>query len=184
MKGKEMISQKYKETLRESHALNPDWGTSAKNHAQPVHALIATHHAKSVLDYGCGKAALEESLKFWKAEVKFTNYDPAIPDFEEKPHGKFDLVTCIDVLEHIEPEYIHDVLQDIANYINKVGYLVISTRKAIHILPDGRNAHLLVESFETWEALVNEFFEIVQSHDFKHCHEARFIVKPLNANSA
>ena len=52
--------------------------------------------------------------------------------------------------EHIEPEYIDNVLSHILSLSNNYIWLRIDTKPARKILPDGRNAHLIQESPEWW----------------------------------
>jgi len=68
-------------------------------------------------------------------------------DATPEPH---DLVCCIDVLEHIEPECLEDVLDDLVRVTLKNLFVNVSTSLAIQILPDGRNAHLIVEPCRWW----------------------------------
>ena len=48
----------------------------------------------------------------------------------QNPDSAFDLVFRNDVLEHIEPDYIANVLQDINDYANKYIWLRIDTKPA------------------------------------------------------
>jgi 2-polyprenyl-3-methyl-5-hydroxy-6-metoxy-1,4-benzoquinol methylase len=61
-----------------------------------------------------------------------------------------DVVVCTDVLEHIEPEKLDAVLDHILRLTGYFAHLVISTRPANAVLPDGRNAHLIVETPDWW----------------------------------
>ena len=67
-----------------------------------------------------------------------------------KPDSAFDLVFCNDVLEHIEPNFIEKVIQDINLYANKYIWLRIDTKPARKELSDGRNAHLIIENEAWW----------------------------------
>ena len=66
----------------------------------------------------------------------------------------YEFLLCTDVLEHIEPDRIDNVLQYIQFPTKKV-YLMIDTvpRK---FLPDGRNAHLILEQPEWWDIKIKE----------------------------
>jgi len=48
-------------------------------------------------------------------------------------------------LEHVEPDRLGNVLDHIRRLSGKGCYIVIATRPAAAILPDGRNAHLIVK---------------------------------------
>jgi len=67
-------------------------------------------------------------------------------------------VTCIDVLEHIEPELLENVLDDLQRVVDKYGLFTIHTGPAQKILPDGRNAHLIQQPLAWWsEKLIKRF---------------------------
>ena len=66
------------------------------------------------------------------------------------PAAPSDLVACIDVLEHIEPDCLDAVLDDLARVTARVGVFTIATGPAAKTLPDGRNAHLIQEAPEWW----------------------------------
>ena len=55
-----------------------------------------------------------------KKNVKYYPYDPVFPEYGEPKEA--DLVCCIDVLEHIEPPYLKNVLQDLSKITNKIGF--------------------------------------------------------------
>jgi hypothetical protein len=104
-----------------------------------------------VLDYGCGRGTLLSALwdKHATLPFDFLEYDPAIPEKDTKP-TKADLVVCGDVLEHIEPDCLYAVLDDIRGIARSAVFLVVATQPAAKFLSDGRNAHLIVEPAEWW----------------------------------
>jgi len=100
-----------------------------------------------ILDYGCGKGKLGIGKR----------YDPGIPDFSADPDPA-DLLVCTDVLEHIEPEYLDDVLNHMASKMKHAGYITIGCGPAAKKLPDGRNAHLIVKPPAWWLEKLAEYF--------------------------
>lgn len=120
-----------------------------------VQLAMVTGSQASILDYGCGKQTLKNAMPQFRVD----GYDPCIEglDAEPEPH---DLVVCTDVLEHIEPEYLDDVLDHIAELTRKAVFLSISTRLAKKTLPDGRNAHLIVQPYQWWMPKLWERFTI------------------------
>lgn len=133
----------------------PHYGTSGVRHANQVQALAASLQTQDILDYGCGKSTLANNLPF-----KIKQYDPAIPKYNKTPNPA-DLVVCTDVLEHIEPEYIDNVLDDLKRVTGKRGLFVIATRPAQKHLPDGRNAHLIQENGLWWLTKLWDRFEVL-----------------------
>ena len=75
-----------------------------------------------------------------------------------EPRGQFELVTCTDVLEHVERDMVPAVLADIAAMLNPTYgrlFLAVSIQPAKAILPPcaglpHRNAHITVEPLDWW----------------------------------
>lgn len=123
------------------------YGSRGFNWGYLIAGIAVIEKCKSILDYGCGKGTLAQTLE--KAGFDARRYDPAIPEFAAAP-TKAQLVACVDVLEHIEPECLDDVLDHLAALTKRVLFVAISTRKAKRFLSDGRNTHLIIEDGETW----------------------------------
>lgn len=154
----ELISAEYARLNAQLHRENLAYGVGGQKHAEVVLRLIeqVNPRPRATLDYGCGKGTLAKALPFGISE-----YDPAIPGKEEspKPH---DLVVCTDVLEHIEPEKLHFVLDDLRRVTLMMGYFVIHMGPAQKTLPDGRNTHLIQRDRKWWEKKLGKFFEVGQ----------------------
>ncbi|MEO8441386.1 MAG: hypothetical protein ABI547_02790, partial [Betaproteobacteria bacterium] len=60
------------------------------------------------------------------------------------------LVACIDVLEHIEPDLLDHVLDDLQRVVAGVGIFTVHIGAAQKVLPDGRNAHLIQQPAAWW----------------------------------
>lgn len=143
-----MISEEYRALNQALHRSRPSYGAGGHRWAWWCAGR------EDILDYGCGKGTLSEALNMDMAE-----YDPAIPGKDEPP-GEHETVVCLDVLEHIEPEFLDDVLADIRRCMKRHGLLVIATRPAKKVLPDGRNAHLIIEDWEWWREKLEQHFII------------------------
>lgn len=166
----ELISTEYKALNKQLHHTNVLYGTSARKHVQIVKDLITNMSATSVLDYGCGKGLLGKLL-----DRPIWEYDPAIPGKDEPPRPA-DLVTCIDVLEHIEPDKLMAVLNDLRRVVKQVGYFVVSTTPSSKTLPDGRNAHLIQKHQQWWHNRIATFFTVNMCKAKKG--ELYFVVTP------
>jgi len=130
--------------------LDPEYGVASVSYAPIVAQIIEKLGVTELLDYGCGKAKLMEALKGRVSQKMLIQaYDPAIPGFSEDP-VPMQMVTCIDVLEHIEPECLNAVLDDLEKVTGLVGFFTICTVPAKKRLSDGRNAHLIVKSPQWW----------------------------------
>jgi hypothetical protein len=66
---------------------------------------------------------------------------------------------ALDVLEHIEPEMLDETLKTISNLFTKSCYLIVAAYPAKKYLPDGRNAHLIIESFDWWKEKLEIFIQ-------------------------
>jgi len=167
-----LISDEYRRLNRELHESKPAFGSKGGKCWHIVKAICQEHGYKTVLDYGCGKAGLKTTLSGYGVY----EYDPALDRDERRP---CDLVYSRDVLEHIEPDCLSDVLNDIrANMLHR-GWFLIATCKSGDILPDGRNAHLIVEDIHWWaEKLRQHGMEPVKSQ-FASRKQGQIEVTPI-----
>ena len=148
-----LISDEYKAQLQELHATDTTWGTTARKWGHHVQGWINGNGFKSVVDYGCGKGNLAQAL----SGVEMQEYDPGIPGKEALP-GPADLVVALDVLEHIEPEHLDDVLAHMGTLAQRGLYFNVALYPAGTWLPDGRNAHLIVEPIQWWKERLSAAF--------------------------
>ena len=150
-----LITENYLELNKQLHEINPAYGISGQKYVDEVLSLAEHIKPETILDYGCGKGTFKARFMFPDI-VK--EYDPAIPG-KDGPPEPADLVICTDVLEHIEPDCLDDVLADISRLTKKAAYLVVATYPARKTLPDGRNAHLIQRKSDFWDAAVKKHFE-------------------------
>lgn len=151
----ELITEDYRRLNEELHEKRPDYGVYGRDHVEAIAGLAANLRTKDILDYGCGKGTL--ALHF---PYTIKQYDPAIAKYSELPTPA-DIVVCTDVLEHIEPQLIGNVLDHIKSLTKKVFYTTVCTKPAKKMLPDGRNAHLIVESPKWWFSALEDRFDII-----------------------
>lgn len=139
-----MITEHYRQLNAQLHQERPDYGSYGHRWATTVMQLCSQLKSTDVLDYGCGKGTLNLHLPFG-----VHMYDPAIPKHSDPPEPA-DIVVCADVMEHVEPEHVDEVLDDLARLTRKRLFLNIATRPAKKTLPDGRNTHLTVQPAAWW----------------------------------
>lgn len=142
----DLYSFSYIELQKELHAAPRGYGGNGRKWAQWVILFADKYDCGSVLDYGCGQGTLKASLP---NRLVCREYDPAIPG-KDQPPSFADLVNVTDVLEHIEPDKLDNVLEHIRSLARKAVFAVIATRPANKVMSDGRNAHLIVEDREWW----------------------------------
>ena len=151
----QLISESYRK-LNESLHAGGRYGRHGDKWADSVRALMDTHSIASVLDYGCGQGALSVALG-----GSISEYDPAIKEKSAMP-APADLVVCTDVMEHIEPELLDNVIDHLADLSRVYCFMIISTRPAMKFLEDGRNAHLIVQPASWWQERLSRRFGICE----------------------
>lgn len=151
-----LISADYAHLNAQLHVSRPDYGTSGQRWASVVADLADRVGASEILDYGCGKQTLAAALP----GRRVIGYDPAIAALSALPEAA-DVVVCTDVLEHVEPEFIDDVLDDLCRVTRKAALITVATRPAVKTLADGRNAHLTVQPFGWWREHFLARFDVV-----------------------
>ena len=160
-----MISEAYREEQTNLHK-NPLYGKASEGYAKLVSHIINSFNITDVLDYGAGKGRLAHCLDV-DHQIQMHMYDPAIHDWSHSPEPH-ELVACIDVLEHIEPEYLEDVLDDLQRVTERIGVFTIHTGEAKKVLSDGRNAHLIQEPVEWWLPKIMKRFELKSMNASKY----------------
>ena len=156
-----LITEDYRKMQQELHR-NPNYGVASVQFAPLVADVVKQTGAIELLDYGAGKGRLGAALDdLIDRPLEIHHYDPAIPQWADRPEP-CNLVACIDVLEHIEPDLIDNVLDDLQRVTAGVGVFTVHTKPAVKVLLDGRNAHLIQKPPEWWLPKFIARFELVQ----------------------
>jgi hypothetical protein len=156
----QLITDEYREMQRKLHE-NPDYGVASVQYAPLVADVLQAVGTRELLDYGAGKGRLGETLrKHIKEPLLIHHYEPAVPEWSRPPEP-CGFVACIDVLEHIEPHLIDNVLDDLKRVTRGVGVFTIHTEAAKKVLPDGRNAHLIQQPPDWWLPKIMQRFSLV-----------------------
>lgn len=143
-----LITPEYVEEQKKLHQ-DPSYGSGSHRHAYLVVGIAWMEQCDSILDYGCGKGTLGELIRS-RGGCDFFEYDPGITG-KDMPPEPADLVACLDVMEHIEPEFLDAVIKDLARLAKKRLFVDISTKfTKSRWLSDGRNSHLIVEQDAWW----------------------------------
>lgn len=159
-------------------------GISIQPHVEPVGVLLRRSAAKSLLDYGCGKAegyskiTLKtpdgRSIRGLKAiwgldDIRL--YDPGYAPYSSLPTGMYDAVISTDVMEHCPEEDLPWIIGEIFGYATRFIYVSIACYPARKSLPDGRNAHITQRSPGWW---VDLFSHIGRGYPSVRWHLAIF----------
>ena len=175
-----LITEEYRKEQEKLHAKG-NYGVTAGKYAPMVAEMITRLEVAHLLDYGCGSnVSLGKGLKDIGFEADFTYqcYDPGVPEYSGEP-APADLVVCCDVLEHIEPTLLEDVLDNLADLTEVAGFFSIHTGPAGKFLSDGRNAHLIQKPYQWWLPKIWDRFEI---QSFQVVSPVEFFVIVHNAD--
>lgn len=157
-----LITERYRAQQKHLHDTT-EYGVASAQFAPMVAKMIDQYQVDSLLDYGAGsrltliKTIAEQRLV--KRKFDYRAYEPAVEMYAKEPEPA-EMVACIDVLEHIEPECLDDVLNDLKRVTKRIGLFSVSTIPAEKHLPDGRNAHLIQEPPEWWLPKLTDRFTL------------------------
>ena len=146
-----LYSKEYVNQLNRLHETKQTFGS--RTGLGDIQQWVDKYQPQTFLDYGCGKGGLVNTLNDIK-EGCCIGYDPGIAQYAVEPSAPAEMLISTDVLEHIEPEFIDNVLQHINGLFTRVAYLLIATCPAKKALPDGRNAHLIQQEPDWWRPLL------------------------------
>lgn len=174
VKQERLISDEYRKLQTELHK-DPNYGVASTHFAPLVARVMNQNGVTELLDYGCGKGRLGQALMQDRQvdhHFRMQWYDPAVPQWSEAPEPT-EMVACIDVLEHIEPKLLENVLDDLQRVTQTLGLFTVSTVEAIKKLADGRNAHLIVEGPEYW---LPKFMERFELHSYQKVPDGFYVL--------
>ena len=155
-------SENYLNLLKLEHKKGK-WGITGGNYVYIIDSIAHTHSFSSILDYGCGHGSLAKAFEEHKPNLyRIFEYDPGIEGKTDLP-SPCELVVCIDVLEHIEEEYVDNVLEDLQRCVLKIGFFTVSLRPAVRRLSDGSNAHVTVKPADWWFEKLNKRFIVLNA---------------------
>ena len=160
------------------HATHDNYGASANKFKTTVLGCIDQHKVGSLLDYGCGKGVLIRSIREDRPNVEVEGFDPAVAEFQEKPTGQFDVVACIDVLEHVPLDELDALLSEI-RYFSSRPFIFVSCRLAKAVLNNGMNAHCTVFPPRWWASKLGSYFDDLVEIEVADDTGACFIHKTL-----
>lgn len=100
--------------------------------------ILRDKNQTKVLDYGSGQEGLLKFFlkKFGRDLYKVDNYDPYVEKFAELPNDKYDVIVCVEVLEHLHN--VQAFFDDIKRLAHSNSIIVCSTE--IHV-PFGPHAN-------------------------------------------
>ena len=163
-------SPEYAEQQRKLHATG-EYGVTGQQYGPLVSKIIDQMEIETLLDYGCGSnLSLTKTLKP-ERKFNYQGYDIGVPKYSDDPVPS-QMVACIDVIEHIEPAFLEDVLDHLQELTEQVLLISVHTGPAKKVLDDGRNAHLIQQPLGWWFPKIDERFCIqsLQVMNRNHFH--------------
>lgn len=160
-----MISQKQIDIYKKIHEETP-FGKRGK-YPKHLEKFISDKKPASILDFGCGKGKLVSKIREDYPNIQVFGYDPANPEFDKFPDDvNIDMIISSDVLEHVEPEFIDQTLSYLKTK-SRYFFHLIACSPAKLILPDGRNAHLIIEDRAWWGSKFASLGYTIDDEDWK-----------------
>lgn len=103
---------------------------------------ISTHEGASVMDFGAGDGLFLNQLYGTNQEMTLVGFEPYMESIKENTIqietqwsriemisneiGKFDFVTCFEVLEHFSPENQYEALRKMHSIVKESGKIILS----------------------------------------------------------
>jgi hypothetical protein len=144
-----LASADYAKQQEELHAKG-NYGVTAHKYGQMISQIVDKLEIDHLLDYGCGSnLSLTKTLRP-ERNLKYQGYDIGVPEYSGDPVPA----------EHIEPEYLDNVLDHLEDLTEVVLFASVHMGPAGKTLSDGRNAHLTQEPIEWWLPKFMERFAI------------------------
>ena len=115
-----------------------------------------------LLDYGAGKGRLgcRRCSHHMQRPLTIHHYDPAVPRWSAPP-APCAFVACIDVLEHIEPDLLDNVLDDLKRVTAGAGVFTVHTSAAVKVLLGWPQRSSDPATAKWWLPRLLERFELV-----------------------
>lgn len=107
---------------------------------------------RSILNYGSGHDTWYQRYGY-ELGVRYKGWEPALGHRWRFPVQSFDMVLCVDVLEHIHADDLRWVVRELFDTSRKLVFATVSTRAAVLRLPNGENGHVTVRPYEWWQGL-------------------------------
>ena len=153
-------SDPYLQRHRDTHAKHAVFGTHrhpylhATLHALAVAWAEANGEKPSLLDYGCGKGVFMAQMTGLGVFRYIRGFDPAVDGFKERPTQRYDFVTCLDVLDQLEAEFVDPAIQDVGQLTGGTAVFNVITRQS----PDFE--HLNPRSASTWREIIDRHMQV------------------------
>ena len=137
---------------------------------QLVYEFIKKNKVESMIDIGSGRGNVIDYILTNHPNINITSCDlKKFHDFDVdfiqinlcdnenvKIDNKYDLLTCLDVLEHLEKTCVDNVLRLFSN-ISKHSLITIANHSDIK---NGVELHIIQENMGYWSPIIEKYFQI------------------------
>jgi hypothetical protein len=147
-----MISEAYQRKITEYHKTHL-WGGAVEGKAFEIECIAKDNGCSTILDFGCGFGALKNKIGH---KLQVTEYDAGIEGKNKLPAGKFDMVVCCDVMEHVEPMFVDQTIDWLYYYATNMIYVSICCAPSLETFDDGSNLHLTIQTPSWWMSRFEE----------------------------
>lgn len=149
------VTSLYAQRLKEHHA-STKWGVTVATKISHIDIFAEENNVRSILDYGCGQGILKEKLGH---KYEITEYDAGISGKDILPSEVYDMIVCVDVAEHFEPDTVASNFKAMHDRVAKCVYMTISCEPAIGCFADGTNLHLTIKPPWEWMQIIDAEFQ-------------------------
>ena len=162
--------------LREKAKYQEIWTHDAYRKDAPGESFVyravkALHmyEGDTVIDYGCGTGRGAKRFQDFGMQVTGVDFAPnaletEIPFIEsclwDLPDIESDFAYCTDVMEHIPPEKVPDVIEGIAKRTSRGAFFNIATREDNLGRLIGRKLHMTVMTAEAWRQVLARYWDV------------------------
>jgi len=157
------VSRDYKRLQEKLHKTGK-YGWTARTYRNEVVNLIDTYGIKTLLDYGCGSnIPLYQVIHapHLLGDCEYWPFDPCVKKYSMDPRPS-ELLVSIDVLEHVEPEYLETVLDHMQELCQRIFYCSVFLLPSSQYMEDGRNAHLICKPAQWWIPKLMDRFSMIE----------------------
>lgn len=155
---------------------------------QITNNFIKNNNIKNLIDIGSGRGVLLNLIKKENPNIEILSTDLENfhdLNFEFKkinlsdkqtyfyPKNKYDVLTCLDVLEHLEKDFIGDVF----TWFSKISNSQILTIANHSEILNGKEIHTIQEDLSYWEPIVSKSLEIISKETkvFYHMGKTHYL---------
>ena len=154
---------------------SPTYG--ATNHGRDAYPLVLRHAPRFVIDFGCGRNDFIRGLRRRGVDGLGVDFAFIEADIVAPMHrvsvasGVADLVTSFDALEHLLPEDVPLVLDEMRRIARSRGRFVFSiARRQSRITVNGEGLHPTVRPLRWWLAEISRVGKVVSSQRYIEGH--------------